>query len=221
MTTTDTKHSKTIVLIHGLWLNALSWENWIERYRQRGYEVIAKSWPGMDGDLARLRADHAAVDNLGLGEVIDHYESIVRELPERPIIMGHSMGGVVAQVLLGRGYGTAGVAIDPGPIKGVLNLPLSALRSALACPQEPGQQPSRGDALGRGVSLRLHEHAHDRRVGAHVRAVRRPGSGPRPVPGSARQLQPVGGDARRPPQRRARAAAADRGRRRSHRAARP
>src|SRR4051794_29111390 len=101
MTITDNKRSKTIVLIHGLWLNALSWENWVERYRQRGYDVIAKSWPGMDGDLAQLRADHSAIDNLGLGEVIDQYESLIRELPEPPIIMGHSMGGVVAQVLLG------------------------------------------------------------------------------------------------------------------------
>ena len=137
MTITNTKSSKTIVLIHGLWLNALSWENWIERYRQRGYDVIAKSWPGMDRDLAQLRTDHAAIDNLGLGEVIDHYESIVRELPERPIIMGHSMGGVVVQVLLDRGYGAAGVAIDPGPIKGVLNLPVSALRSAFPALKNP------------------------------------------------------------------------------------
>ena len=131
------KKSKTIVLIHGLWLSALSWEQWVERYRARGFQVIAKSWPGMDGDVAALRADHAAIDNLGLGEVVDHYESILRELPDEPILIGHSMGGVVVQILLDRGHAAAGVAIDPGPIKGVLALPLSALRSAFPALKNP------------------------------------------------------------------------------------
>ena len=101
--------SKTIVLIPGLWLTALSWEHWVERYRARGFNVIAKSWPGMERDVSSLRADHAAIDSLGIAEVVDHYESIVRELPEKPIIMGHSMGGVVVQILLDRGHGSAGV----------------------------------------------------------------------------------------------------------------
>jgi alpha-beta hydrolase superfamily lysophospholipase len=131
------KKSKTIVLIHGLWLSALSWEHWVERYRARGFNVIAKSWPGMERDVASLRTDHAAIDTLGIAEVVDHYESIVRELPEPPILMGHSMGGVVVQILLDRGHGSAGVAIDPGPTKGVLSLPLSALRSAFPALKNP------------------------------------------------------------------------------------
>jgi pimeloyl-ACP methyl ester carboxylesterase len=135
--TPETKKAGTIVLIHGLWLNALSWENWVERYRRRGFDVVAKSWPGMDVDVASLRQDYAAIDNLGLGEVVEHYEAIVRGLPEPPILIGHSMGGVVVQVLLDRGYGTAGVAIDPGPIKGVLSLPLSAFRSAFPALKNP------------------------------------------------------------------------------------
>jgi pimeloyl-ACP methyl ester carboxylesterase len=131
------KKSKTIVLIHGLWLSALSWEQWVERYRARGFNVIAKSWPGMEGDVPSLRADHAAIDHLGVEEVVDYYESMIRELPEEPILMGHSMGGVVVQILLDRGHGSAGVAIDPGPLKGVLTLPLSALRSALPALKNP------------------------------------------------------------------------------------
>jgi pimeloyl-ACP methyl ester carboxylesterase len=133
----ETKNSKTIVLIHGLWLSALSWENWVERYRGRGYNVIARSWPGMERDIASLREDHSAIDNLGVAEIVDHYESLLRELPEAPILMGHSMGGVVVQILLDRGHGRAGVAIDPGPIKGVLSLPLSALRSAFPALKNP------------------------------------------------------------------------------------
>jgi len=128
---------RPIVLIHGLWLNALSWENWVARYRARGFEVIAKSWPGLEGDIPALRANHTAIDNLGLGEVTDHYEAIVKALPEPPILIGHSMGGVVVQVLLDRGLGAAGVAVDPGPLKGVLALPVSALRSAFPALKNP------------------------------------------------------------------------------------
>ena len=150
----DTKKSKTstIVLIHGLWLSALSWENWVERYRARGYDVIAPSWPGMERDVASLRADHSAIDNLGVAEIVEHYESIVRGLPGKPILMGHSMGGVVVQILLDKGHGSAGVAIDPGPIKGVLSLPLSALRSAFPAIKNPANNH-------RAVSL-THEQFH-------------------------------------------------------------
>ena len=84
----------------------------------------------MDGDIQALREDHAAFDDVGLDDVIDHFEQIVRGLDRPPIIMGHSFGGSVAMVLLDRGVGAAGVAIDPGPVKGVLNLPYSVFKSA-------------------------------------------------------------------------------------------
>lgn len=124
--------SRTIVLIPGLWLSALSWEHWVARFQQRGMTVIARNWPGMEGDIAELRRDPSSMDHLGFGEVVDHYEDIIRGLDAPPIIMGHSFGGAVVQVLLDRGLGSAGVAIDPAPIKGVLNLPPSSLKSA--CP---------------------------------------------------------------------------------------
>jgi len=137
MDTNAKEGSRPIVLIHGLWLTAMSWEHWVERYQRRGFDVIAESWPGMDTDVATLRASHTAIDNLGFAEIVDHYEALVRTLAAPPILMGHSMGGAVVQVLLDRGLGAAGVAIDPGPIKGVLNLPLSALRSALPALKNP------------------------------------------------------------------------------------
>src|SRR4051794_26497717 len=126
-----------IVLIHGLWMTALSWEHWVERYRTRGYEVIAKSWPGMDGDIAALRADPSAIDHLGIGEVVEHYERIITALPEKPIIIGHSFGALITQVLLDLGLGRAGVSIDSAPIKGVYRLPWSALRSAFPALKNP------------------------------------------------------------------------------------
>jgi alpha-beta hydrolase superfamily lysophospholipase len=129
--------AKTIVLIPGLWLTSLSWENWVERYSQRGYKVIAESWPGMQGDVNSVRREQTQFENIGFGEVVEHYESIIKKLAAPPIIMGHSMGGVVTQLLLDRGFGSAGVAIDPGPIRGVLNLPLSSLKSAFPVLKNP------------------------------------------------------------------------------------
>jgi alpha-beta hydrolase superfamily lysophospholipase len=127
----------TVVLIHGLWMTALSWENWAERYFMRGYRVIARSWPGMEGDVEDLRRDTSAFDNLGITEIVDHYAGIISELEFPPIIMGHSFGGAFTEILLDRGLGAAGVAIDAAPVKGVLGLPLSTLRSAFPVLHDP------------------------------------------------------------------------------------
>jgi alpha-beta hydrolase superfamily lysophospholipase len=121
---------ETIVLIPGLWLTALSWEHWVERYESKGFEVLTPNWPGLDGEVKALRDDPAAVDEVGFDDVVDHFDKFVRALDHPPILMGHSFGGSVVEILLDRGLGAVGVAIDPGPIKGVLNLPLSAFKSA-------------------------------------------------------------------------------------------
>jgi pimeloyl-ACP methyl ester carboxylesterase len=118
----------TIVLIHGLFLTGKSWERWVQRYSDRGFTVIAKSWPGMDVDIADLRKDTSAIDNLGIAEVADHYEKIVSDLDRPPIIIGHSFGGLITQILLQRGQGVAGVALDSAPFKGVHVVPPSTLR---------------------------------------------------------------------------------------------
>lgn len=126
-----------VVLIHGLWVTALSWEHWIERYTERGYNVIARGWPGMDVDVEQLRKDPSSVANLGIKEIVDHFDRIVRELERPPILIGHSFGGLVVQVLLDRGLGAAGVAIDPAPVKGILKLPLSTLRVSFPVLRNP------------------------------------------------------------------------------------
>src|SRR5947208_14749296 len=120
----------TIVLIHGLWMTALSWEHWAARYADRGFTVIARSWPGMDGDVEALRRDPSAIEHLGVGEVADYYAGIIRDLPRPPIIMGHSFGGLITQILLDRGLGAAGVAIDSTAPKGVFRLPFSQIKAA-------------------------------------------------------------------------------------------
>jgi alpha-beta hydrolase superfamily lysophospholipase len=120
----------TVVLIHGLWMTPLCWEHWIGRFAARGFRVLAPSWPGMEAGVEAVRRDPSAIAQLGIAEIVDHYERIVRGLERPPILMGHSFGGAFVQVLIDRGLGAAGVAIDSAPVKGVLRLPLSTLRSA-------------------------------------------------------------------------------------------
>ena len=79
----------TIVLINGLWMTALSWEHWARHYTDKGYSVIAANWPGMDGDIEQLRRDPSSFASLGLTDVVDHYEQIIRELETPPIIIGY------------------------------------------------------------------------------------------------------------------------------------
>jgi pimeloyl-ACP methyl ester carboxylesterase len=136
-TTTDTAN---VVLIHGLWMNGRSWEHWVERYEQRGLNVLAPSWPGMDGDVEALRADTSAFDDLGIEDIVDHYAGIIEGLDTPPVIIGHSFGGAFTQVLLDRGLGAAGVAIDPAPLKGMLALPASTLRSGFPVLKNPANR---------------------------------------------------------------------------------
>jgi alpha-beta hydrolase superfamily lysophospholipase len=130
----------TIVLIHGLWMTALSWENWVERYSRRGYEVLAPPWPGMDVDVERLRGDTSAIETLGIGEILDSYEASIRDLDSQPIIMGHSFGGAFTEILLDRGLGAAGVAIDAAAVRGITKLPFSTLKSGFPILKNPANK---------------------------------------------------------------------------------
>jgi len=126
MTTTKTP----IVLIHGLWMTPKSWDTWADRYRALGHEVIVPGWPGIDDrDVADIRSNPAALRGVGLKEIADHYERIIRALPERPIIMGHSFGGLLAQMLADRGLGVAVVGVAPGQPAGITTLPPTTLRT--------------------------------------------------------------------------------------------
>jgi pimeloyl-ACP methyl ester carboxylesterase len=120
----------TIVLIHGLWMTPRSWEKWAERYQSRGYKVLAPAWPGMEGEVEALNEDPSPIAALDIEQIVDAYEGIIRGLESPPIIMGHSLGGTVTQLLLDRGVGAAGVGVASGTVKGVLDLPLSTLKSS-------------------------------------------------------------------------------------------
>ncbi len=119
----------TIVLIHGLWLTPRSWEGWIDRYQKAGYKVLAPSWPGLEGEVEAIRKDPSPLKRLKLKTVVDHYDRIIRNLNTQPILMGHSFGGLITQLLIDRGLGAAGVLINSAQPAGVPVLPFATIRS--------------------------------------------------------------------------------------------
>ena len=122
---------RTIVFIHGLWIHSSSWQPWMDLFNRHGYETLSPAWPGDAETVAGCRAAPGPIANRGVTEIADSYAKVIASLKEPPIVIGHSFGGLIAQVILGRGIAAAGVAIDPAPIKGVWQLPLSALRASL------------------------------------------------------------------------------------------
>jgi pimeloyl-ACP methyl ester carboxylesterase len=119
--------TKTVVMIHGAWMVPASWEGFKARYEAADYTVITPAWPHLEGKTAaELRKSiDPAFGRMGLKQIVDRYEAIIRALPEKPLLVGHSFGGLIVQLLLDRGLGAAGVAIDPGPIAGVIADPIS------------------------------------------------------------------------------------------------
>ena len=127
---------QAIVLVHGMWMTPRSWDNWVDHYRDRGYDAVAPGWPGVK-DPEETRRDPSALKGLGLTQIVDHYARIIEGLDRPPIVIGHSFGGLTAQLLLNRGLGAAGVAIGTAPPKGILVLPLSTLRSGFPALKNP------------------------------------------------------------------------------------
>jgi pimeloyl-ACP methyl ester carboxylesterase len=139
MTSNDTAGNGQIplLLIHGAWLSARSWERYADYFTQRGFAVTAPEWPRKYGDVEEMRetADESA--GLGVDEIVGHYEQLIRALDQPPVLIGHSYGGLFVELLLDRGLGRAGVAMSPAPPKGILKLPFSTLKAgapALAHP---------------------------------------------------------------------------------------
>ena len=122
---------KSIVFIHGLWIHSSSWQPWMDFFSQHGYETMNPGWPGDAATVAGCRSSPQPIANRSVREIADAYAEVVTSLPEPPIVIGHSFGGLIAQIILARGIASAGVAIDPAPIKGVWQLPLAALKSSL------------------------------------------------------------------------------------------
>ncbi|NMO89503.1 alpha/beta hydrolase [Actinomycetospora sp. TBRC 11914] len=129
-----------VLFIHGLWLHATSWAPWIELFSEKGYTASAPGWPGDPDTVEEARAAPERIADHGIDDVVDHYAEIIAGLDTRPVVVGHSFGGMIAQKLLGLDLAAGAVAIDAAQIKGVLPLPLSALRSTLPVFKNPANR---------------------------------------------------------------------------------
>ncbi len=135
-----------VVFIHGLWLLPSSWDNWVGLFEENGYAGVTPSWPDDPESVEEARAHPEVLAKKTLKRVADHTATLIGQLEKKPAVMGHSTGGLLTQMIADRGLSAASVAIDPGPFRGVLPLPLSALKSA---------SPGLKNPLNRGRAVTL------------------------------------------------------------------
>lgn len=120
-----------VIFIHGLWIHSTAWQPWLELFESNGYAVSAPGWPGDLATVEQTRANPDGMNDVGIQQILDHYAGLIEERDgAKPLVVGHSFGGLIAQELLAAGLIAAAVAIDPAPIKGVKALPVAQLRSA-------------------------------------------------------------------------------------------
>jgi pimeloyl-ACP methyl ester carboxylesterase len=119
-----------VVFVHGLWLLPSSWERWAEAFEEAGYIALTPDWPGDPATVAEANANPGAMANKTVGQVADHFSAVIAQLERKPAVVGHSFGGLLAQILAGRGQSAVTVAISPAPFRGVLPLPFSALKAS-------------------------------------------------------------------------------------------
>ncbi|MFD6444632.1 alpha/beta hydrolase [Promicromonospora sp. NPDC060204] len=130
----------TVVLVHGLWMTPRSWEAWVDHYQAKGLNVVTPGYPGFEIEVEALRADPDLIAKLTVPETVDHLAGVIEALPSPPIIIGHSFGGTLTQLLLARGLGAAGVVIDSAPTEGVRVNPLSQARSLFPALKNPANR---------------------------------------------------------------------------------
>jgi pimeloyl-ACP methyl ester carboxylesterase len=121
---------RPVVFVHGLWLLSSSWDRWRAVFEEAGFAAVAPNWPDDPNSVDQANAQPEVFAHKTVGQVADHYQEVIGLLTTKPAIVGHSFGGLLTQILAGRGVSAASVAIDPAPFRGVLPLPISALKSA-------------------------------------------------------------------------------------------
>lgn len=138
--------SKTVLFIHGMYMTPLCWEAWLDRFLSKGLTALAPGWPGRELPVASLRQNHPdpALAALTLSDIVDHYTRIIQTMAHKPRVVGHSMGGLVTQILLNRGLVDAAVAIDSAPPQGVLSAQWSFIKANWL----HGVSPASGSAAG-------------------------------------------------------------------------
>src|SRR3989440_940750 len=143
---TNASGRQPVIFIHGLWLLPSSWDRWAQVFDEAGYTSLTPSWPDDPGTLEEARANPEIFAKKTVGQVADHVAEVIAGLKDKPAVVGHSFGGLLAQIVAGRGLSAASVAIDPAPFRGVLPLPISSLRSAMPVLANPAN-------FGRAVTL--------------------------------------------------------------------
>ena len=142
----NAKGSTPVVFVHGLWLLPSSWDRWRTMFEAAGYTTLSPGWPDDPNTVDEANAHPEVFAHKSVGDVADHFEDVVNKLEKKPAIIGHSFGGLLTQILAGRGVSAASVAIDPAPFRGVLPLPISSLKSASPVLRNPANH-------GRAVPL--------------------------------------------------------------------
>jgi non-heme chloroperoxidase len=130
----------SVVFVHGLWLLAGSWDAWRQFFEERGFATLAPDWPDDPATVAEAREHPEMFAGKSVGQVTEHYADVIRKLHRKPVIVGHSFGGLITEKLAGMGLAGTSVVIDPAPFRGVLPLPLSALRAASAAIRNPANR---------------------------------------------------------------------------------
>src|SRR5438552_14047533 len=129
--------STPVVFVHGLWLLPSSWDRWVALFEEAGYVALTPGWPDDPETVAEAREHPEVFAGKGIGEIADYEERIIRKLDRKPVVIGHSFGGLLTMILAGRGLAAVSVAISPAPFRGVLPLPISALRTASVALRNP------------------------------------------------------------------------------------
>lgn len=130
----------TIVLVHGFWVTPRSWEGWIDHYEKKGYTVLAPAYPGFEVEVEALNADPTPIEQVAIPQIVASLESIIDGLDTPPILMGHSAGGAIVQILLDHGRGAVGVALNSAPTEGVKAVPLTQLKSTFPVFKNPANR---------------------------------------------------------------------------------
>ena len=129
-----------VVFIHGLWLLPSSWDRWATVFEEAGFTALTPGWPDDPETVEEANAHPEVFAGKSVGDVADHYDAVIRRLEGKPAVVGHSFGGLLTQIVAGRGLSAVSVAIDPAPFRGVLPLPISALRAGSPVLSKPGNR---------------------------------------------------------------------------------
>ncbi len=187
----NASHATPIVFVHGLWLLPSSWDRWVTLFEEAGYVGLTPGWPDDPETVAEARDHPEVFAGKGISEIADYEEAIIRRLDRKPVIIGHSFGGLLTMILAGRGLAAASVAISPAPFRGVLPLPISALRAASVALRNPANWNRAVPLSYEQFRYKLRERGRRGRGEGTVPGVLRPRRRRAALPGGVRELQSV------------------------------